>query len=122
MTRQQQWAKSAHEAVTGVSRNGDAQMKKKFKTLCMKTPGLIQQAGLVQALAFVVARDANTGAKYVDLVAAALQRDRAGLLRQAREAALDEYIVLTQDVTAVAGWLRRFAQIELAEVEESSDG
>ena len=109
-TRAQDWSKRSFEAVS--AQKGD--VTGKYRTACMRMPGLIHQSGLLQAVVFVLARD-EQGERYVTDVAGALTpgEDHAALIARAQSAGLAEYLALTRDVLEVTQWLRRFAQIEL---------
>jgi hypothetical protein len=74
-------------------------------------PGLIQQAGLVQALVFMQSREKELGKGFVADLERVLEMRQ--LLKDAQEAKLAQYLALTNDVSQVALWFRRFAQIEL---------
>ncbi len=110
MTRQQRWAKHAYGKVVE-QKGGDAE--KKYATLCMKAPSLFQQAGLVQAIAFLRTRSGE-GKRFVDDLAAGLSVNTGeALQRKAHEAELAAYMTLTHEVIGLAAWFRRFAQAEL---------
>lgn len=125
MTRQQQWAKAALARVDAVKGDGD---EAKFKTLCMTTPALLQQSGLVQGLAFLWARDKDLGKRFVGDLAAVYRGGKAEgsgrkLLDDAQgEEDLRKYMAMTADLIDVAIWFRRFAQAELkGEVTEDRE-
>jgi CRISPR/Cas system CMR-associated protein Cmr5 small subunit len=108
-TRQQRWSRGALERV--ILHKGKAD-EAKFKTLCMKMPGLIKQAGLVQALVFMQSREKELGKGFVNDLAGVLGDQK--LLATAQAAELPTYLALTNDASQVAIWFRRFAQIELS--------
>lgn len=113
MTRQQEWSVGALKAVQQVKTTKD---EAEYRTHCMKLPALVQQSGLMQALAFLQSRK-GVGAAFCDDVArvTGVGGDAPGekLLDRAQQAPLPEYMALTRDVVDVAVWFRRFAQIEL---------
>ena len=117
-TRAQEWSRRAFAAVLRQKGKDGAA---KYRTACMKMPGLLHQSGLLQALVFETARD-DLGERYVrDLAVAYYQDDQADaprLIGEAQSAQLAGYLQLTRDVSAVAQWFVRFAQIELAEEDE----
>lgn len=120
MSRQRTWAAAAHAEVIKVRDTDD---QSKIRTLCMKTPSLIHQSGLAQAIVFLRSREKN-GKDFVDMLARVLATTRDGVNRgddlqklALGEGDLSAYMALTQDVSDVAAWLRRFAQIELKEDE-----
>ncbi len=118
-SRAQEWSKRAFASVRAMKAPGiEKSDASKYRTACMKMPGLVHQSGLLQSLVFMVARDAQ-GARYADDLAAALApgEDHEELIARAQAAPLVSYLALTRDVLEVAQWLRRFAQIELAQNE-----
>lgn len=120
-TRAQSWSKTAFDSVHGQATNADAAARKKYKTSCMKMPGLIHQSGALQALVFQVARDVH-GRHYVDHLAQAWFQDpkkgHLDLIARAQTLELLPYMALTRDLAEIAQWFRRFAQVELAGTEE----
>ncbi len=116
-TRAQQWSASAYKCVC--SAKNDANVRK-YKTSCMKMPGLIHQSGALQSLVFQVARDAD-GERYVDHIAKTYfgdeQSTHSDLIKRAQELDVKPYMALTHDLAHIAQWFRRFAQIELQLVE-----
>ncbi|MCB9524019.1 MAG: type III-B CRISPR module-associated protein Cmr5 [Myxococcales bacterium] len=116
-TRQQEWSLKAHTHVSKFEK--DTNNKAKLKTLCMKFPSLVQQAGLIQALVFVEARFAEPGKVFLDAVAGTYgETSSASALRmRAQNDNLPEYLALSRDITAVSVWFRRFAQVLLRDVE-----
>lgn len=123
-SRQRKWA---HEAYQQVAHYKGHELEKKIRTLCMKAPSLLHQSGLAQAVVFLRAREAQVGQTFADMLAMVLHQTRGDMTSGAKlqEQALgiddlSEYMALTQDVSDVAAWLRRFAQIEL-KAEESNN-
>ncbi|MCB9694479.1 MAG: type III-B CRISPR module-associated protein Cmr5 [Alphaproteobacteria bacterium] len=114
-TRAQEWSRRAFLAVRKQQGRDGAD---KYRTACMKMPGLVHQSGLLQALVFELARDAQ-GQQFVDDLASTLLQsdevDHRVLIEEAQKAHLARYLALTRDVVEVAQWFRRFAQIELDE-------
>src|SRR5690554_2797521 len=115
MSRQRTWAAAAHAEVMKIKGSDN---ESKLRTLCMKTPSLIHQSGLAQAIVFLRSRDKKIGECYVNTLASVLVKTREDvgsgeeLQKQALgETDLSAYMALTQDVSDVAAWLRRFAQI-----------
>ena len=119
-TRAQDWSASAYTRVSEAAKKNDT--KAKYKTSCMKMPGLIHQSGLLQAMVFQVARD-EAGRAYVDHIAqtffAEKDADHKKLILHAQGLSLKPYMALTQDVAQIAQWFRKFAQIELSAVSDS---
>jgi CRISPR type III-B/RAMP module-associated protein Cmr5 len=116
MTRQQAWAKKALELVSAKKNAAD---KARYATLCMKTPMMLKQSGLVQTLSFLRARK-KAGKDFVDDLALAYNDGAAtdfngeGLQREAQSTReLSEYLALSRDIQSISVWFRRFAQSEL---------
>jgi CRISPR-associated protein Cmr5 len=124
VTRNQRWALDAQRFVAGWKpKEGDRAQAARLKTWCLKSPSLLQHSGAVQALAFLRSRGGDAGV-FCDALAATLAEGKNGrtLLDDAQKAELPEYLAMSRDLIAVATWFRRFAQIELADVdEETSD-
>ncbi len=86
----------------------------------MKGPALIQRAGIVQALAFLLSRNDDRGGHYAsDLAAVYGYPDPRALLNAARSENCDltTYLAMTRDLIQIAAWFRRFAQIELQDAQ-----
>lgn len=103
--------------------------QKKYGTMAHKLPILIHTAGLVQALAFVMAKSSGTPAwrQYLEDVAfTANEKSNAKqLLEKSQQAGLNEYILLTRQVSQAALWYKRFAEsilkIEASEQLDEED-
>lgn len=124
-TRAQDWSRVAYQRVSQQkAAPASGGVVAKYKTSCNKMPSLIHQSGVLQALVFQCARDAD-GRSYVDHLAEAyFQRKNAGhreLIERAQKASLTEYVALTRDISSIAQWFRRFAQIELQDIDEDQD-
>jgi CRISPR-associated protein Cmr5 len=127
MTRDQERAKSAFTRVTAfLDNHQDDQYKKdrdKYGSMAHKIPVLIRTAGLVAALAFVEAKgDKNQRQLLDDIASTAGYHDRAAFLTASREANLETYMYLTQEVLAVCLWYKRFgASVLNADVTGGGD-
>lgn len=104
----------------------DKDRRAKLKTLCMKTPALLQQSGLAQTVVFLRSREVKggVGETYVEHLVATMGsegiRTTLDLQRCAIEGKdLAAYIALTNEAQNAAAWIRRFAQIELADIGEA---
>lgn len=106
-TRQQKRAQVAIEKVKVQERKdtGDySQIAKKF-------PALVQTCGLAQALAFVAAKEGQTGSDYIhDLSAVMNQQNVQDLPALSREASMVDYQHLTREAIASATWLKRYSE------------
>jgi len=115
VTRHQRWSAAALSCVSAQKAKAT---EGKYRTLCMKMPGLIKQAGLVQALVFMKSRD-DTGKTFVkDLTTVYGAKD---LVADAQAAKLAPYLVLSNDLAQVSIWFRRFAQIELSDEDDTRE-
>lgn len=119
MTRQQQWALRAHDQVKMLR---DAPGRAKFKTFGLKAPNLIRQSGLVQALVFLQSRHGQEGEAFVEALAKVHGAENAAALSDAAKmCSLPEYLALSRDLLEVSTWVRRFVQIEMADIDEAQD-
>ena len=106
----------AHIAFKHVSDHEGKTSAKKYGVHCMKTPTLLKTAGLVQTLEFLATRRDDEAKGFLKDLAAQLFRvdtriDSAAALRtRAREAELQEYLLLSRELDACLIWYRRFAQ------------
>lgn len=112
--RQQEWSRQALDRVRK-AKDGGSDYARKYRTLCMKGAGLIRQSGLIQALVFLEARSGEEGKAFARDLAAVRGGNIDHLKKEAQDADLRRYMVLTNDVVNIAIWFRRFAQSELAE-------
>ncbi|TVQ96809.1 MAG: type III-B CRISPR module-associated protein Cmr5 [Deltaproteobacteria bacterium] len=125
---QRDMAARALKAVEAIRR--DTGRNTKLKTLCMKTPALLQQSGLAQSVVFLRSREVASaiGETYLNHLVATMGSEAISTTQQLQRRALEEtdlssYIALTSEAQNAAAWLRRFAQIELADVlEEERQG
>lgn len=119
MSRQRQRALRAHERILQIAKDND---KAKLKTLCMKTPALIHRSGATQAVVFLRSRDSEIGRRFCDHLAYVLGLSKTtheGLNEEVlRKNDLVSYMIFTEELADAAAWLRRFAQSDLADVEE----
>ena len=138
MTRQQQWATRAFEAVADVCKNHNDYKDKclsQFKSL----PNLLLQSGAVQTVAFLTAKakgkNENDSQKQektknkeneykivLDKLAYVYQSSADKLLKNLRgddkKDDLHRYLSMSRDLIDCAIWLRRFAQAN----DESNGG
>jgi CRISPR/Cas system CMR-associated protein Cmr5 small subunit len=95
---------------------------KKLKTLCMKTPGLMCQSGLAQTVTFLRSREPGAGYSESYLQAIIKMSGFSGDIAKFHKHVLSrnvvEYIALTAKVQRSMEWLRRFAQIEMKDIQE----
>ena len=123
MTRQQLWASEALTRIGAVKGAADGVKERRYATLCMQGPTLLQQAGAAQAVSFWYRHDDSE--QYLRDLAAVYAKG-AGRSAMEKRGFVDfvvgrdnlrEYIALTRDLIAAAMWMRRFAQAELKSEE-----
>ena len=120
-------ARRAHTSVLHMAKKEE---KRKLKTLCKKTPGLMCHSGLAQTVVFLRSRDRPNrgeghGTIYLEQLIRVMAREDIKSIDQLQKRTLEvsvvEYIALTSDAQRAAEWLRRFAQIEMGDIEEEDD-
>jgi CRISPR-associated protein Cmr5 len=108
-TREQRFADQVYQQVAQVKL--DKQKAKEYGSMSHKLPILIRTAGLAQALSFVEARKRPALNQLLqDLAATVGKNGKDVLLDRARNAQLEEYMLLTQHVMDALLWYKRFAQ------------
>ena len=106
-TRDQEYAISAYERVSIVSKNE----KETYGAMAHRLPILIRKAGLAQALSFVEAKATDKpayGSLLADLKATVRRNENLATL--ARSVELEDYMLLTKQVMDALLWYKRFAQ------------
>lgn len=103
-TRQQKRAQKAYDCVLtrGKSDEEYVQLAKRF-------PALVQSCGLAQALAFIGAKEGQTGKDYIDHLTQVM-REEGDLSEASRKADLMEYQRLTYESIESATWLKRYSE------------
>ncbi len=121
-TRQQEYALRVFERVQAVL-DQEEEFRKKYGSMALRFPVLVQTAGLAQALAFVQARgEAAYDQLLNDLALVVMEEDGDALVQRSREADFREYLWLTDKVMTALVWFRRYAQslLKVAPGEEAS--
>ena len=77
-------------------------------------PSLVHSCGLVQAVAFA---DAKGKKNLIEDISKVLEKPLDELTVQARSKPLAAYMLLSREVLAAAGWVKRYAQALLKEEE-----
>ena len=87
------------------------------------------QSGLAQTVVFLRSRDRpkqNHGTVYLEQLIKVMDRKDITEIDQLQQRALSDnvvdYIALSAEVQRAMEWMRRFAQIEMADVTEQEDG
>ena len=114
-TLQQKYAEAVYRCIQDVKQSYPDEKGKEYGALALKLPILVRQAGLVQALTFVAARQQDKHKRRIldDLAKVLGAGTGDDLLEQARKASLPEYMLLTQKILLALEWFKRFAQSEL---------
>lgn len=121
--RQNQIAKDALKQIQLIKADAHA---KEFKTLCMKTPALLQMSGLAQTVAFLRTRYKNTktGERFIKMAIHCIPgqtKDVDKYQESVLKGNLTDYMEMTSELQDVLIWLRRFAQVELRDIQAAED-
>lgn len=102
-------ARGAHSAVT--RRSSDSKIWSEYRTMAMKLPVLIHNAGLVEAAHFVASRSSRAQRAILEDVARQLGfPDEDAMLASFRELDAVGLRVRQREVSRVVAWYRRVAQ------------
>ncbi|NUM45120.1 MAG: type III-B CRISPR module-associated protein Cmr5 [Anaerolineales bacterium] len=95
--------------------------RKRYGSMAHKLPILVRIAGLAQALAFVESRGKEPYQKLLShLASVVIDGNKDDLLKQSREADLQQYTYLTRKTMLALTWYKRFAQSVL-KIEATDD-
>lgn len=130
-TRDQERAQLAWKHVNAVREqcpDQDSPKRKRYGATVHGLPALIRNAGLSQALHFVLSRNKEEVRWVLEHLADQLKRvdgsirDADTLLKSVREAELGRYLRLTQEALSAVNWYKRFVQgvlkVEAGEQDE----
>lgn len=99
--------------------------RQQYGSMAHKLPVLIRTSGLVQALVFAESRKKDGINQLLDHLAAIVMgnADKGVLIRSSRDAALSEYMRLTQQTLDALLWYKRFAQsvLDIDATQEDED-
>lgn len=114
-TRNQIRAEKAYNCVANLDKKHIDE--KDYRQLARGFPALVHTCGLVQAVAFVQAKEKETGKKYLKHLSEVMPIEPGSepLADQSREADLIKYQQLTRDAMESAGWLKRYSEAMLKE-------
>lgn len=113
-TRTQVFAERAYGVVVK-RKKGEDEKSKEYGRFAKSFPALVQSSGLAQACAFAEAK--AMGAILSDLETVLEMRGDT-LVKESREAPLEQYMLLSRKVMAAAGWIKRYVQALLKEEGE----
>jgi CRISPR-associated protein Cmr5 len=118
ITRAQQYAQRAFDKVL-IQAKIPKDQRDKYSGFAKRFPTLVHSCGLAQALAFAQAKAPSS---YLDDLSFVLNRgDRQLLFEKSREAEIPEYIQLSREAIAAAGWLKRYTEA-LMDDEDAREG
>nr|WP_321352794.1 type III-B CRISPR module-associated protein Cmr5 [uncultured Methanoregula sp.] len=119
LTKNQIRAEIAYDCVNKkVHKDADISQKeeeRKYLQLARSFPALVHTCGLVQAVAFVTAKEKDTGKDYLRHLETIMPLVPETLVKKSRTAPLLEYQRLTRDAMDSATWLKRYAETLLKE-------
>lgn len=104
-TREQRMAESAFRCVEARARGREG--GEEYLTFSSSFPSLIHSCGLVQALAFA---EAKKNLPLLEDIAQVMKKPLDEIKERARSETLSGYMLLSREVLAAAGWLKRYAQ------------
>ena len=108
-TKEQLMAQKAFERVSRQQKTSGEEGLKDYKSFALSFPSLIHSCGLVQAIAFAMAKD--KGGYIDDLQKVFDTVDSAGDLQtRSREAHVMEYMRITRHAISAASWIKRYCQ------------
>ena len=116
-------ARDVYGKITAINTAGkDDNYKKKYGKMALKLPVLVQNAGLLQALAFVEDKGADAQKGLVEDLAAVLNFTGIEDLRSACiDLPFSEYRYLTRRSMIALTWFKRFAQSTWPELLREAD-
>jgi CRISPR-associated protein Cmr5 len=103
-TRQQKRAQKAYDCI--LTRG---QKDEEYSQLAKRFPALVQSCGLAQALAFVAAKEGQTGRDYMDHLTQVMN-EKGDLGESSRKSDLMKYQRLTYEAIESATWLKRYSE------------
>lgn len=114
-TIQQQFASAVYDHILSYQNDHSETDQKKYGSMAIKLPFLVQRAGLAQALAFVnMKAESDSGEPYKDLLGhlsqIVVEEGQQPLLQASISADLPEYIYLTKRTLLALEWFNRFSQ------------
>ena len=118
-SKSQRFSETVFPRVQAVA-GGPAADAKKYKTLSKKAGSLVRNSGLMQTLAFFMARGRKNGEEHHQILLDHLQEelrelgllgDREEFYETTRAAELPQYMVLTRETLLLLNWHKRLAEI-----------
>lgn len=130
-TVHQRLATDIYGRVNAIYEERDKAFHKKYGTMAHKMPILVRTAGLMQAIAFVHAKGTKNKAwkQFLNDLAQTLEFSRPeyngeALLRDAQQAQIGDYVLLTRRVSNALLWYKRFAEsiLKVEQGDEDEEG
>jgi CRISPR-associated protein Cmr5 len=103
-TRQQMRAQKAYDCILTLG-----QKDEEYSKLAKRFPALVQSCGLAQALAFVAAKEGQTGRDYMNHLTQVMN-EKGDLGESSRKSDLMKYQRLTYEAIESATWLKRYSE------------
>lgn len=118
--------KMALKAYGLVAKLQNHELEDKYRTLALSFPSMILQAGLSQAVGFLLAKDKEEHGKLLEHLAELLsddptQYDPKSLHEKILQANLSEYQLLTRKALDAAGSLKRYTQAMLKSEKDKGE-
>jgi CRISPR-associated protein Cmr5 len=103
-TRQQKRAQKAYDCILSRGKTDE-----EYSQLARRFPALVQSCGLAQALAFVAAKEGQTGRDYIAHISLVMN-EKGDLGESSRKSDLMKYQRLTYEAIESATWLKRYSE------------
>lgn len=111
--RQHRWARVALARVS-VAATLDEKARNEYRSLCRNLPVLLRRSGIAQSLTFLESRSGERGDRVLHDLASVYGIPAKQLVdRAVNIEKISEYLVMSRDLLAIAGWMRRFADAVL---------
>lgn len=106
--RTHRYAEAAFPKVESIKKENDRNLEAKYRTLALSFPAMIMQAGLMQSIGFLKAKDEAEHRTLLGHIQDILGvRD---LHAQALRSDVQEYQLLTRKALDASSWLKRYTQ------------
>ena len=127
MNRQHQWARDTFVRVQharDLTEEWTIADRDQYRTFCRQLPVLFRRSGLAQSLTYLNSRNDNRGGAVLRDVASVYGTTAIALVPRVvgtdeRPVPVADYLIVSRDLIAIAGWFRRFADSVLPAPETS---
>lgn len=117
--RTQHYAQAAYPLVAGLK---NSPIAAKYRTLALAYPTMIMQAGLAQAIGFLMAKGGDEHQKLLEHLTTLLGKDdKKALHTEILDANLRHYQLLTRQSLDATAWLKRYTQALLGNGDREGD-